>query len=550
MAYRTLRFPARTVSNIFSSCSSRMLATATIAALRRRRRKLIAPVTVAALFAVFAPAALAIDRHFVSLNGPWASFPNWNPSGVPQPADNAIVDFFNGGPGRATVSIDVGAVTSATIANGDTVAFTNGGTLLCGSGGINVGYFNTAGTLSIINPNPINFFQAGMTVTGEVHVGRLSGSGTISQNDGTVTLVSGLYVGSSGNSGSPFGSTGTYNFGGGTFRGTSVSIAVFTRSAGSLNVSGGTFTSQSMTIGNQGDGFVRQTGGIVNISQNVLMGSANTSSNYTLNGGSFRTDFLQLGSGMGTALFSYNGGSFFVDTLDFERNTAALRVSPGANKVVQLGNILEMGDNHFPVKGTVDLSDNRMTLPYFQFNYDEVRRDLRSAYNNGLWNGLGLTSSIAAASLTHSTALGYGYNGGFLLVKYTYYGDADLNGIVNFDDYSRIDNGYNNGGSDWSHGDFNYDGVVNFDDYALIDLAFNTQNGTLRGAMSYLDGGDRSDADINEPALRLIREHFRQFGDAYASSFLHAVPEPGSGLLALGVAAALPGAFRSRRRSK
>jgi hypothetical protein len=65
-------------------------------------------------------------------------------------------------------------------------------------------------------------------------------------------------------------------------------------------------------------------------------------------------------------------------------------------------------------------------------------------------------------------------------VKYTYYGDTDFNGKVNFDDYVRTDSGFNNHLSGWLNGDFDGNGVVNFDDYVLIDLAFNTQNTTLR----------------------------------------------------------------------
>ena len=53
-----------------------------------------------------------------------------------------------------------------------------------------------------------------------------------------------------------------------------------------------------------------------------------------------------------------------------------------------------------------------------------------------------------------------------------------ING-VNFDDYSRIDNGFNTGRSGWLNGDFDGNGAVNFDDYSLIDLAFNTQTGPL-----------------------------------------------------------------------
>jgi len=46
---------------------------------------------------------------------------------------------------------------------------------------------------------------------------------------------------------------------------------------------------------------------------------------------------------------------------------------------------------------------------------------------------------------------------------------------VNFDDYSRIDSGFNNHRTGWLNGDLDGNGVVDFDDYSLIDLAFNTQ---------------------------------------------------------------------------
>jgi hypothetical protein len=36
-----------------------------------------------------------------------------------------------------------------------------------------------------------------------------------------------------------------------------------------------------------------------------------------------------------------------------------------------------------------------------------------------------------------------------VLVKYTYYGDADFNGKVNFDDYVRTDSGFNNHLTHW-----------------------------------------------------------------------------------------------------
>jgi len=131
-------------------------------------------------------------------------------------------------------------------------------------------------------------------------------------------------------------------------------------------------------------------------------------------------------------------------------------------------------------------------------------------------------------------------------VKYTYYGDTDVNGIVDFDDYSHTDNGFNNNRTGWFNGDFDYNGIVDFDDYSLIDQAFNTQSGTLRRAMAYLDGSDRSDTGMNAPALQFVMDHFNQFGQSYASSFLNAVPEPTSALLFSGLAILAAGKRRRR----
>jgi hypothetical protein len=61
-----------------------------------------------------------------------------------------------------------------------------------------------------------------------------------------------------------------------------------------------------------------------------------------------------------------------------------------------------------------------------------------------------------------------------ILVKYTYVGDANLDGHVDGSDYSLIDNGYNNHLTGWYNGDFNYDGVVDGADYTLIDNQYNT----------------------------------------------------------------------------
>jgi autotransporter-associated beta strand protein len=53
-------------------------------------------------------------------------------------------------------------------------------------------------------------------------------------------------------------------------------------------------------------------------------------------------------------------------------------------------------------------------------------------------------------------------------VAYTYYGDSNLDGIVNSADFTTLAQNFNAIGADWSEGDFNYDGVVNALDFNLV----------------------------------------------------------------------------------
>jgi hypothetical protein len=71
-----------------------------------------------------------------------------------------------------------------------------------------------------------------------------------------------------------------------------------------------------------------------------------------------------------------------------------------------------------------------------------------------------------------------------LLIRNTYNGDANLDGLVNADDYFRIDSNFLAPPPEptYAHGDFNYDGTINADDYFLIDSAFLAQGTPLAGS--------------------------------------------------------------------
>jgi hypothetical protein len=146
--------------------------------------------------------------------------------------------------------------------------------------------------------------------------------------------------------------------------------------------------------------------------------------------------------------------------------------------------------------GTLDLFNNALVVQGGDLS--TISSMLTSGFAGGYWNGAGIKSSAAANDPHFLTALGVlantadgvnpiyqtfdGYNAGpsDILVKYTYYGDADLSGTVNGADYQKIDVGFNtSGATHWSDGNFNYDPAVNGTDYSLIDNAFNQQGSPL-----------------------------------------------------------------------
>ncbi len=112
-------------------------------------------------------------------------------------------------------------------------------------------------------------------------------------------------------------------------------------------------------------------------------------------------------------------------------------------------------------QGTLDLTGNDLDVP--SGTLATVANQVAEGYAGGTWAGAGgIVSSAAAADARQLTALGVIGNdqGGTplytaahpfdgttaaaadVLAKYTYYGDADLDGVVNGADYARIDAGY------------------------------------------------------------------------------------------------------------
>ena len=163
--------------------------------------------------------------------------------------------------------------------------------------------------------------------------------------------------------------------------------------------------------------------------------------------------------------------------LDVADGTVA-RLAAGGEKT------LSLLDLAIAPKGTLDLADHEMHIPAMLDGWkallvaieDWVGRARNS--NAGMWKGTGITSSVAAANPLTGLAVWANdqVDAPFvpITVKYTYNGDATLDGRVNSDDYFLIDRGFLAQPAKplYRDGDFNFDDRINSDDYFLIDSAF------------------------------------------------------------------------------
>ena len=198
----------------------------------------------------------------------------------------------------------------------------------------------------------------------------------------------------------------------------------------------------------------------------------------------------------------YAGASALMQT---SQHFQALNIKAGGSAAMDKNGTLLLAADELNIEagGTFDLANNAAVVHATAANRDQVLQQIegyvRSARNQAtIWTGTGLTSSVAQADTTglsgigvilnmdsqgrpiFSTFQGEPVDTNSVLVKYTWNGDADLNGIVDGSDYFQIDKAYllrNDPDPSkvlhgWYNGDFNYDDTIDGSDYFLIDKAF------------------------------------------------------------------------------
>jgi hypothetical protein len=191
------------------------------------------------------------------------------------------------------------------------------------------------------------------------------------------------------------------------------------------------------------------------------------------------------------------------------RNLASMNIGSGATATLAASTtlndrtVLEVGQLSVAANATLDLGNNALIV--HNGNLANLWALIARGYHaaGSQWTGSGITSSTAAADTRHLTAVGILANNQSgsavytsfdqqsavmtdVLIRCSYYGDANLDGTVTSTDYTQIDNGFLKHLTGWSNGDFNYDAVVNGSDYTLIDNAFNTQYGKLAAQIASL----------------------------------------------------------------
>jgi hypothetical protein len=186
-------------------------------------------------------------------------------------------------------------------------------------------------------------------------------------------------------------------------------------------------------------------------------------------------------------------------------------------------------------RGQLDLADHDLVIDYTGATpIQTTRQQLRVGYDGGDWDGFGIITTSGTAS-----GLGIGYadtpalftsfpatfsgqtvDDSSVLLRFTRFGDANLSGNVNLQDFNLLAASFGaTGNAVWTQGDFNYDGNVILQDFNLLAANFG----------------------LSAAGPGVTPEDW--------AALASAVPEPQTAVVWLGVAASAATSKRARRRA-
>ena len=171
-------------------------------------------------------------------------------------------------------------------------------------------------------------------------------------------------------------------------------------------------------------------------------------------------------------------------------NLAGLTVNSGTTLLRAGSGTSRLRTLTIPSAGTaprrLDITDNALVIDYASGGPSpiaDVRALVSSGFAGGSWNGNGVVSSNGT---TNTHAVGYAEASALqsvpsifgavdstaVLLRLTRFGDANLDGQVNLQDFNRLASNFGASGAFWHQGDFNYDGNVNLQDFNRLASNF------------------------------------------------------------------------------
>lgn len=361
--------------------------------------------------------------------------------------------FYVGGYGTGNLTIQNGAAVNSAVSYvgqyGPGTATVTGAGTTWNAGYLDVAY-GSSGSLTISNGASVTDSDGYVSCSPDS-----PGVVTVTGANSTWTNTDTLYVGLGGGT--------TVNIGAGATVSVSHTFGMANKPGNQINLSGGTLrvgilntmSNPSLILGN---GLTTGwTSGTLDITMsNVTIGSGGPlGTSLTLGAGKTLQvtgsgDALSIASG---STLNVAGGSLYANTLN---NAGTLSVPAGSTAEIV---------NPLVNTGLIDISGGKLQLD--GDTPASVRSQIASAFDHGSWDGTtGITSSAAQANPQHDTAIGYITSGSTTNIFYTWYGDANGDGVVNGLDALAM----SDSGTTWQTGDFNYDGKVNADDYSLFEL--------------------------------------------------------------------------------
>jgi len=213
------------------------------------------------------------------------------------------------------------------------------------------------------------------------------------------------------------------------------------------------------------------------------------------------------------------GGNVNVGTVSIAP-AAKVAVAAGGGKVLRT-TALTVGNGS--LSSSLDLADNAAIIDYSASSpLADIAAQLTSGYAGGAWNGVGISSSVAGASASFGlgyaeasialgvaggTFAGQSVDGTAVLIRFTRYGDANLDGTVNLDDFTALAAAFGGAGG-WGQGNFNYDSAINLDDFTALAANFGLSADLPRSAVPEPTGlaliGATATAMLRRSRRRLI----------------------------------------------